>query len=278
MRYAKVSLTFGPTNSYIFPLDSTISTASFVVKKIEGLDPPEVDVSIAKTLYEGGLYQGRRPQNRQIIMTLGFQPNYAIGENAGDLRQKLYDILTPKLGTALLFSLLDSSSTLLVSTNAYVSRIEAQSFTNDPDIIITMDCDDAFLKAPAFVHPTPTTIAKPVVITNAGNAPSGFEIKFTVPQVMSVYYIWTSGDGGSTMAEFLKFQYNFTTGDILQFSTIAGKRYASVVRAGVTTNLLPYKSVDSTWFQLTGGVNTIYLNHTGSVVQYLSYTPRYWGV
>lgn len=277
MRFAKVLLSYGTSASFTFPVDSTMETSAFVVKAIDGLQPPEVAVSIAETLYEGGVPQGRRPQNRQITLLMAFQPNYSIGETAGDLRSQLYGLMTPKLGVPVTISLLNSSNVVQVSTTGFVRRMEAPIFSKDPEVQITIDCLSPYLSGPVFTEPSPSTLAKPVVINNPGNAPSGIEIKFRIVTATTGFQIYTGSAGNQI--DLLSFtSISFVANDIIQFSTIAGKRYASYVRSGVTTNLLPYKTSTSNWMQLHGGSNTILFQYSDVVITYLSYTPRYWGV
>lgn len=273
MRFSKVGLSYGPADSFVFPLDDGTFTAPFVVRSIDGLDPPGKTVSIGSSLYEGGYLQGSRPINREIVILIGMQPNYSIGETPGDLRDMLYSVLTPKLNVPVSFSLLDDASTVLVTTYGEISKFDSPLFDKDPIAQITMPCTSAFFTKPLYAHPSPGTLLKnPITITNTGNAPTGFDLSITLTAAMSSFSL-TNGNGTGKIL----LTNPFTIGDVIRIVTIAGSRNVTLTRAGVTTSLLPKLSMDSDYLQLHGGVNTLTPSSTNFDITALSFYPRYWG-
>lgn len=274
MRFEKVKLTFGSLDSYTFPLNDEIMTSPYVVTDIDGLDPPVSAVSIVNSLYEGGTYQGRRPENREIVMMISFHPDYSVGQNAGDLRSELYNLLTPKLGQLLVFSILDGSNNVLAYTSGVVKSCPANIFAKDPTIQVSIPCTSPYLMADRYTYPSPGTMTKsPLTISNSGNAPTGWKFKATLTAAATSFTITND-----TNTERLTFTYAFSSGDIIDINTHAGSRVATVTRAGVVTNLLRVISTTSTWFQLHGGTNVLRPSTANFTLNEISYIPRYWGV
>src|SRR4051794_8917947 len=93
MKFTKLRMT--GLNVLDLPVVEALLTDKYLLKSVDGLGPPEVDVSIAPTLNGPGVYKGRRPQSRQIVALIGLNPDYNDGETASDLRSALYGMLTP---------------------------------------------------------------------------------------------------------------------------------------------------------------------------------------
>lgn len=274
MRFAKVKLTFSTTESFTFPLDDGILTSPFVVKSIDGLDPPPISVAVSQSIYEGGVYQGKRPENREITLLMGFQPDYSIGENAGDLRSQLYSMLTPKMRSDLTFSLLDSSDVVLAYTTGQIKKFEAPIFSKDPEVQIVIPCFSSYFVKDRYTVPSPGTLTKnPLTVTHLGNAPTGFKLQVTLTANQSTFSVTNEVNN-----EWLAFTYAFETGDVITFNTHAGQRTATLLRDGVTSSLLQYLSANSIWFQMHGGVNKFIPSTTSFTLNEISWIPRFWGV
>lgn len=271
MIFTGVKLTYKPTGGFsvpidvlTLPLDSGISTSPFVVYNIEGLDPPDVTINPDN--------QARNPTNREIVLAIRFQPNYAIGQTSETLRNQLYPFLAPKLGFPVTFILMSGLSEL-ASVACHIKRFEANPFSKDPEVRITLTCFDTYFTAAKYTLPSPGTITtQPMTITNQGSAPCGFIIKVTLSSSSSYIRLY---DG----VQSLWFNYSLLSGDVVTINTIVGSLSATVLRSGVTTNLMPGLSTGSTWFQFHSGINKLYVyGPTTWTLTSLEYYPRYWGV
>lgn len=273
MRFSKIGLSYGPTESFVFPLDDGTFTAPYVVRKIDGLDPPPVTVFVGDSLYEGGYDQGSRPSNREIVIMLGLQPNYGIGETPSDLRDALYSLLTPKLNYLVTFALLDDNDNVVATTAGRIKAFDAALFEKDGVIQITLPCLSPYFTKDLYEHPSPGTMLKnPITIDNTGNAPTGFDLTLTLTAAMSSFSL-TNGNA----SEKILITYSFTIADEIHINTRAGSRTLTVKRAGVTSSLLPYLSTDSSYIQLHGGSNTLTPSSSSFNINALSYYPRFWG-
>lgn len=273
MRFSKIGLSYGPTESFEFPMDDGTFTAPYVIRSIDGLDPPPITVNIGTSLNEGGYLQGTRPTLRQLVILMGLQPNYGIGQTPGDLRDALYAVLTPKMFYPVTFSLLNDLSQVVASTSGQISKFEAPLSVKDPLVQLTLPCTSSYLEKPLYTHPSPGTLLKnPLTINNTGNAPTGFDITLTLTAAMSSFSL-TNGNASQKML----LTYGFTIGDEIRINTRSGERTVTVKRAGVTTSLLAYLSTDSEYIQLHGGNNALTPSSSNFTLNSLKFVPRFWG-
>jgi hypothetical protein len=279
MTYDYVIFQYGPTGStenVQFNLDSPNPVAEYVLESVSGLGPPPIDVIMADKVFEGGTFQGRRPQNREIVMLIGFRPLYTVGSRTvADLRRNLYGSLTPKGGYVPTFHILDLQAVLpTVSSKGYIKNIEPNIFSKDPQVQITMQCDSPYFSHAQFTHPTPGSLNGLVTlpITNAGDAPTGFDISIKLLASTSSFVLTNT-----TANQLIRINYAFLANDTLRINTINGERNVTVTRGAVTTNLLNMMSLDSIWLQLVGGLNNIVPNQTTYQIVSLRYTSKMWG-
>lgn len=269
---AGFSVGFTPV-TMTFSLDSTIETSPYILKSIDGLDPPPINIVIQNSLYSGSIYQTRNPQLRQLVMRIGFQPNYSIGQTVADLRSQLYQWLTPKFGLPVKIMLLDSVGSVQAYTHGHVSKCEANPFTKDPEIVLTFDCESSYFTTDAYVYPSPGTLPKTSFsIINPGDAPTGFMMQMTMTGTASSIFM------SDRYKSQLWISYSFLSGDVITVNTKPGSRVMSLLRSSVVTNLLPYQNNQSTWLQMFGGTNYFTMNTANYNFTALTLYPNYWGV
>lgn len=275
MRFSKVAISYGGTSDFVFPLDSEIETAPYVVKSIDGLDPAQIDVFVSDSILDEGQYQGRSPLKKEIVLLMGFNPNYSIGETTAELRSRLYSLLTPKLGKTLTFKLLDDSSTVVGYISGMIKGFEANPFSKDPEVQITIPCFSPYFQLDRYTEPSPGTLNKnPIPMMNLGDAPTGFKLVLTFTTAYTSFQI-ENEDSSSAFHPV----YNFAVGDILTINTHPRQRVCTVTRSGVVTNLLPVITPASEWLMLSGGLNNMpVVTGTGFNINEVSHIPRFWGV
>jgi len=275
MRFSKVAISYGGTSDFVFPLDSEIETAPYVVKSIDGLDPAQIDVFVSDSILDEGTYQGRSPLKKEIVLLMGFNPNYSIGETTAELRSNLYSMLTPKLGQTLTFKLLDDSSAVVGYIPGMIKQFEGNPFSKDPEVQITIPCFSPYFQLDRYTEPSPGTMTKnPIPMTNLGDAPTGFKLVITLTAAITSFQIQDEV-GYAAMHPV----YAFASGDIITLNTHPGQRTCTVTRSGVTTNLLPYITAGSSWLMLSGGLNNMAVaTGTSFDINEVSHIPRFWGV
>lgn len=257
------------------PIKGVVSSIpAYLVKAIDGLGPTEVDVSIAQTLFQGGVYQGRRPQPREIVIRMGLNANFAADKTVEDMRQQLYGLLTPGYSDQILVEVLDGA-TVMTSNVGWVKKMEIVPFSKEPEVQITIATLDAYLQAPALALTALGGLSKSnPQISNAGDAPSGFhmELTFNISQPSG----WTLSDEFGLKK--MQFARSFSSGDKLIFDTEPGQRQITVIRSGTPINFIGSLTADSTWFTLHGGANNFVTSNINFTWNLVSHWPQFWGV
>lgn len=268
MKFTKVR--FIGLSAIDLPIVDALPSDHYILKDIEGLGPPEVDVSISKTLYAGGVYQGRRPQNREVVAKVGLNPDHAVGQTASDLRSSLYGMLTPGSTDNVQLDLLDGAN-VVASTIGYVSNLEIVPFSNEPQVQVVMPCLQPYLHAPNILFVDPGSQLAPT-IENSGTAPTGFYMEIIFTGNLSS---WALLDVNGKKMEF---NYDFIANDKLAFDTRAGSRGIWLTRDSVTSNIIYSLSTDSVWHQFYGGDNIFSTSSQAFNWGDVYYLPQYWGI
>lgn len=277
MKYTKIEFNWGPSedNKLLLTLDPLNVSSPYVIKSISGLEPPPVNIAIAKKQGGGGVYQGRSPENRQIVLTLGFQPNHHFGITIGDLRAIFYRMITPRLKGVLTITLYNDAMDDWLRTTGYISNIETNPFSKDPELQVTVDCLSPYLDKGVYVHPNPSCYDKmPLVdIRNEGQAPTGFHMRVVLTGPTSFFRFFTEDS-----LNWIHITYPFLSGDIIDINTYEGDRSMTLTRGATKTNLIKSLSPNTSWLQLDGGYNRLIPNIITYQITELNFIPRFWGI
>lgn len=187
-----------PTVPFVFDM-ATIRTDPFQIRNIDGLGP--VAATVASDPYSGfdgeqvtGLSVGKR----NIVFTLGFNPNYSDLDldTPAKLRQEAYKYFMPKQKLTFRLTFSHISNPCLIE--GIVETVEPNIFSQDPEMTVSVLChmpyfvEDDLITITANAL-TPITAQSPMtLITYEGTIPTGFEIVLDV----------TSGSGGTNDVDF----------------------------------------------------------------------------
>lgn len=241
----------------------------YICKSVEGLGPVEVDVAISRTLNAGGVFQGKNPQNKQIVALVGLNPDYSLGQVPADLRTDIYGMMSTPDGSINVQIVNDED--VVAEITGYVGNVEINPFSDKPEVQITINCTSSYFSAPdeLFIAPSDKTA---VVIDNTGTAPTGF--------FMGVLFTSNVSDWSIThiSGQKMQFDFDFLTGDLLEFDTRPGHRGIWVTRASVRTNIIYVLTSDSTWLMLHGGANNFTTSSSAFDWGDVFYLPLFWGI
>lgn len=107
------------------------------IRNIDGLGPVKADLtSTPFATGRGELYQGGITGKRNIVLTLGLNPNWA-NQTVAELRQRLYRYLLPEEWCKLRFY---SQELPPVDIEGIVESFEPNIFSEDPEIQISIIC------------------------------------------------------------------------------------------------------------------------------------------
>lgn len=270
------------------PIVGATPAGPFILKGVDGLGPPEREVAISRTIREGGVRQGVRAANRQVVALVGLRPNWSTGQTSADLRDMLYGLLTTKYNLPVKMQLMLGTAVVAVAKGD-VSKIEPSLFTKSTEAQITLDCDYSALLAPNVQYQVPvkTVISGQTAIdvVNDGTAPAGFwtSFKFNSTPVVPIRFT----DDSASVQEKMVISGNWVTNDVLTIDTRDGSRgiwrsrpLGSGPGYGDPVSKVGNLSGGSTWLQMHGGDNRFLLNHTDItfVDDAFGHTPAYWGV
>lgn len=259
-------------------LTLTLADASsgFIVENIDGLDP--VKASIASSSFasmDGTQYQSSRRESRNIVFRIGLEPDYTV-DTVRNLRTRLYNFFMPKSSIALRFYMTDG---LIVDTTGRIESFETPIFTQEPAVTISIICfDPDFIAiAPVVINGNTVSTSVETLVTYEGTTETGFTLVMNVDRVLGAFTVYNRLPDGSTRT--LDFSASLVAGDVVTISTVAGAKFITRLRSGITTSLLYGMTVQSDWIEFTQGNNYLRVYAVGAAIPYvLTYTPRYGGL
>lgn len=253
------------------PIIGALPSDYYITKDVDGLGPTEVDVSIADTPFMGGVFQGRRPQNREIVAKVGLNSPHIVGYTPEDLRDELYGMMTPGPSGSMQIQAMSGENVVGV-TDGHVKKIEPSLFSKEPEVQLTIACLSPYFRSMDYTFVTGLNKASPQ-ITNLGSAETGFRMNVELTQNMGNWAIAKAPHG-----ERMDLSWPFLAGDILTLDTRPGSRGVSFTRAGTTYSLLHALSTNSEWISLYRGLNTFYTSSESFNWGEVYYRPEYLGV
>lgn len=250
----------------------------YSVQDIDGLDPVKATL-ISSTFgqMDGEQYQSSRREKRNIILTLGYEPDYASG-SVQDLRKKLYSFFMPKSRVLLRFF---QAGEPTVQIYGRVESFDSPKFAKEPTAIISVVCFD-----PDFYNPVPTlitgnTTSSTVETTHIypGSVESGILFRLLVDRAITEFTIYHRPPDDTLRSLDFITASPLQPGDVLSISTIPGNKYVTLTRGGVDTSFLFGVSPQSDWISLFPGNNKIRIYAEGAGIPYqIEYTTKFGGL
>jgi len=260
----------------LLTLELDTTDDGLIVQDIDGLDPVKATlVSSSFAQLDGGLYQSSRRELRNIVMTIGLEPDYST-TSVRDLRNQLYVFFMPKSAVNLRFFMEDD---LVASIDGRVETFDTILFTKEPKVVISLICFD-----PDFVDLTPVQVLGDTVETTDeitvqydGTVPTGILFSLMVDRTLEEFTIYHRA--GDDVVNTLDFAANLEADDILVINTVTGSKAVSLTRSSVVSSLLYGMSPQSIWIELQPGVNYIRVFAVGAAIPFsIDYTTRYGGL
>ena len=248
----------------------------YVVLGIDGLDPSKATMaSSAFALLDGAVFQASRREPRNILLTLGLEPDYDVN-SVRDLRVNLYRWFMTKAVVKLRFFTAEGLTTEIVGR---VESFETPLFARDPQVVISMLCYD-----PDFIELAPITYSGHTVsdtteflIPYEGSVETGLVFTLNLDRTETEFTIYHRPPDGVTRT--MDVTISMLAADVLVISTVAGDKRATLTRTGTASSVLYAISPQATWFELMPGDNHFRVFATGAAIPFtLQYTPRHGGL
>lgn len=250
---------------------------SLLLSKVTGLNPPNVNLFIGEYSRDGGIYQGRRVESRNVVLTIDLNPNPALGETVAGLRDLLYKtFMDPQVSadySQLILREDDGRSRYLVG---YAETFESEIFSKETTVQISMLCPDPYIRDLQETVLSDEFGWLTVPFEYGGTAETGFEVTINVNTATPAL---TLANNGRTMVV----TYPFLPGDVVYFNTNRGSRQITLTRSGLQTPLFAQLSPLSRWLELHSQANSMTVYGLSPSVRpagimQLAYTATYWGV
>jgi hypothetical protein len=249
-----------------------------LIKNIDGLGPVKAELtSTAFATGRGELYQGGYIGKRNIVLTLGFNPDWAGNQTMSSLRQLLYRYFLPQQWTKLRFYTQELPP---VDIEGIVESFDPNIFSQDPEVQISILCHK-----PDFIDTNATIIEGELDSTieqefdYIGTADTGFElvVKHTTdnPTYTGSLIVLMRGQ----VFEVDPIEVDDT--QYFKLSTIPHAKRVQTVQYtdGALTNLLSGVSDISVWPTITPGPNVLSVaGEEDNLTWTLAYFNRFAGL
>lgn len=288
-----------------FSLNSQDRSSPFILKSATGLEPSE----IIKTYNDGPKFFRVRPKERVVAFSIKLNPNYTGNVTIGDLRDQVYKLVAYNTkanvwnsDTRLQIRFMNGT-TYVASLFGYITRVDADIFSNSSDVSITIECEDPFLRSTteidlsSGIQPTSTVshtyfngityeVESAFACTdNKSTAPHGFKMEaecIAVPPSSETepekFIVW---DSRNPLYYIFSSMDNFQVGDVIHFSSEEDDRYLYNQRT--TIGGTSYRQMinriywGSIWPMISPGENFIEVSQ-GFKITKVSHRESYWGI
>ena len=249
--------------------------SEYVIKDVSGIGPVDTSLGSFENVGDpGNTTISGHEGGRNIVLTIGFAPNFAINSTIALLRQKLYELFMPNSEIELIFDTAEYPDLTIKGT---VETHTPVIFSSDPIVQISIMCDD-----PYFDSDDPLTVFSITpgsgsfynfVLPFDGLVPVGYIFKAKLKAVQTQFVLTKR----ITLTRFTRISilHDFLVDDQLTINTVKGSRDASYIRSGGVQGLLGKVSglVDS---KLTSGNNNFTLTDSSKYSDIsIQYKKRY---
>ncbi len=254
-----------------FPLVNLSASSPYILKEVEGLGPPEINVSIANVMNMDGHYQGRQIQYREPVLTVGLNPNYKTNVLVPDLRSELYGLLSGSVNDEISLVIMYENDEIM-STTGYVKKMEVVPFTESPEVQITISCTQSYFEALDVLYVEMQSNQLWQAISNVGTVETGLVAKFLFTHDCNQFIV------KDHRFKTMKLIFDFLVGDYLTIDTRPGSKSIIVIREGSEGNIIYALTMASEWLSVYGGENNLQITEPVAEWIELYYKPKYWGV
>jgi len=216
---------------------------------------------------------------RDIVLRIELNPKFSQNETFSDLRDTLYKFISSSR-TGKIQLRFNNEAYSVAAVSGFVTKFEASHFEKNPEVQLTVKCDDPMLKAvdPVVVSVAGLNFTNAIIVDDKSTAPHGF--KFELGVTAAIGDVITITDPNDTSWHFtMSLGWGLLAGDTIFFSTAYKDRQLYVVRGTTTYYIGDWVGVGSVWPLIFPGVNTFaFTNPTSLAWHNISYYPTYWGV
>lgn len=247
------------------PLDGSITESGYFVRDITGLAPVAAEIATSSyALLDGGEFQNARVPTRNIVLKLGYKPDWSLASDFAVSRRNLYRYAYPKANVRLSFTSDDGFPQVIAV--GYVESMETNTFSKKGEIAISIICTDPYFNKPTESSTSLSTISADVYRIGAvdleGDVPQGLRMSVLLKTGVGIMTLLVS----NTMfgSQELKIDTPFVSGQTFNLSTVVGDKRAwrTGTSPGNAINTINKTDVFKKWPMLAPGHNALSLRGT----------------
>lgn len=251
------------------------SSGGYSVQDVEGLGPVKATlVSSSLAQQDGAKLNNVRRESRNITMILGLESDF-VTNTVAQLRRQLYSYFSPK--SEITFSVYEDDE-FWGSTSAIVESCEPVMFSADPQVAISLICNDPDFYAPEVTSIDSFTVddTSTQTITYEGTTETG--ILFTLTFLEDATGITLNNTRPDGSLDLLELDGAFSNGDVLTINTNDSQKSLILSKAGHPQSVLSYLGTRSEWIKLQPGDNLFRAFYNGTTTPFnLQYTAKFEG-
>ena len=251
--------------------------SGFAITSITGLGPGSATINTAEvSTMDGGMYNSARLSARNIVISI----RYLWKDSIEEARHRSYKYFPIKKRVTLTFKTDEREATIV----GYVESNDPNIFSQDEGTDISIICPDPFFYSaekittvfaglePMFEFPfSNESLDEPLLeLTAMQNQPEKTIVYEGDADIGITITIHANGEAGNITiyntgtSEVMKIDAGkleimtgegIKDGDDIIICTVVGKKSVTLLRNGITTNILNCLSRDSDWFKLAKGEN-----------------------
>ncbi len=271
-RLAEPQLTFSIENA---------ASQTIQVRNVVGLGPVKASVNTSPfSSASGGIYFGSKVGTRNIVLTLGLNPDW-IDQSVEALRRLMYRYLMPMRRVELEFT---NSEFSKVGIAGYVESFEPNIFSKDPEVQVSIICPlpDFIAVEPTIVTGATTTTPTVQNIDYEGTVDTGFVLKVESGEFLPTYYDTFTLTMESLSVHTMSIDIlEITEDQYFEMSSVQGNKHVFEINTTVPSvdNILSRLTLEGGWPKLDLGPNNIdVFTETEGLPWTLTYYARYGGL
>lgn len=253
------------------------SKGPYQVKAITGLDLDEVSqqfVGVGGST--GAKFFELVVPKRVIVVRMQLNPNFGGGASYSTLRDDLYRLMSSSRSGLVTMALKDGLETVAI-VMGFISKIEASTFTNKPEVQFTLTCEDGMLRSP-----------EPIMVDVSGLDPENFTIEdpySTAPHGLCIYVKLNDSIPKFTITDETndwKFEAqgpsNFAAGTELLICSDHTRKFFGKIILGVEVPSANIILPNDIWPMMFPGPTNFVLPNPGVELLHIDYYANYWAV
>lgn len=274
-----ITVTNQRSESVVFDLRSP-EQSGFFIRGVDGLGPVKATINTIESLsVDGSRFNSARLSERNILFKLGFLEKPTI-EHTRQLSYKFFPLKSPVTITI-------ETDIRTLHTHGYVESNEPDIFSKEEGSTISIICPDPFWHSMinivvnfsgvtslfSFPFSNESLTEKLIIFGDlqtepqqnvfySGEADTGFEMHILVTGNVGTFTVYNLGTRESMTIDAdilaLLTGSGLVAGDHIIVNTIKGSKSVTLIRDGVSINILNALGPDSDWFTLTRGDNVFY--------------------